>query len=213
MSLENLKLAYARNLKFINPIFFSVVAFLVSLEAGYYFIDANQQHELYIWIIVLLLLRLALDWTARNVIAARGEENSKSKKIYYEIFDKYSELFILGGFMVSRLTNFYFGFLGFISAIIMFVVGYLGKAEGADYAEQGPMCKLGRTILIILTVLAQFLGYKYGKVFLIFDLEKNNVFSWMDLGVCLLFVLCQLTIFLRIRAIKKQVRDDASKQW
>lgn len=213
MSFEDLKLAYARNLKFINPTIFSILALLVSLEAGYYFIDANRQNVLYIWIIVLLLFRLLIDWTGKAVINARGEENSKSKSVYYQIADKYSELFIAGGFMISRLTNFYLGFFGFISAILVMFTGMLGRAEGVDYAKQGPMCKVGRTILIIITVLVQYLGYKYGRPFMIFDLDNNRVFSWMDLGMCFFIVLCQLTIFIRLLAIRKQVKEDETKIW
>ena len=124
MSFEGFKRGFADNLKFINPNILSVLALLVSLEAGYYFLDANKQKFLYLWIVALLLFRLVINWTTKAIMEVRGDDASKN--VYYQIADKYSELFIWGGFMISRLTNFYLGFFTLISMILVGATGRKG---------------------------------------------------------------------------------------
>jgi len=214
MSLEDLRLAYARNLKFINPNILSVLALLVSLETGYYFIDANKQHYLYIWIVVLLLLRLVINWTTKQIIEARGAENKKSYSVYYQITDKWSDIFVVGGFtLLSRISNFLLGYFGFSLALLVMFAGMLGKAEGVDYQKQGPMCKCGRIAIIALAVVAEYIAFKHGRPFMIFDLENSRVYSWMDLGIVIMIVLSLVTLVRRLLAIRKQVQEDQTKEW
>ena len=73
MSFEGFKRGFADNLKFINPNILSVLALLVSLEAGYYFLDANKQKFLYLWIVALLLFRLVINWTTKAIMEVRGD--------------------------------------------------------------------------------------------------------------------------------------------
>ena len=211
MSFEGFKRGYADNLKFINPNILSVLALLVSIETGYYFLDANKQKFLYIWIVVLLLFRLILNWTTKAIMEAR--EDGASKNVYYQIADKYSELFIWGGFMVSRLTNFYLGFFTLISMVLVCIIGLIGKAQGVGCVEYGPMCKLGRTLLLVIILLVEYFCMKHGRPFMIFDLETGKMFSWQDLGAVFLIILAQLTIFIRILEIRKRIQSDESKKW
>ncbi len=211
MSFEGFKRGYADNLKFINPNILSVLALLVSIETGYYFLDANKQKFLYIWIVVLLLFRLILNWTTKAIMEAR--EDGASKNVYYQIADKYSELFIWGGFMVSRLTNFYLGFFTLISMVLVGITGLIGKAQGVGCVKNGPMCKLGRTLLLVIILLVEYFCMKHGRPFMIFDLETGKMFSWQDLGAVFLIILAQLTIFIRILEIRKRIQSDESKKW
>ena len=88
-----------------------------------------------------------------------------------------------------------------------------GKAEGVGCVKNGPMCKVGRTLLLVIILLVEYFCMKHGRPFMIFDLEKGTMFSWQDLGSCILIVLAQLTIFLRILEIRKRVQSDESKKW
>ena len=211
MSFENFKHGYADNMKFINPNILSVLALLVSLETGYYFLYANKTKSLYISIVVLLLFRLVINWTTKLIIEARGSRVSHN--VYYHIADKYSELFIWCGFMFSRLTNPILGLFTLISVVLTDVVGFLGKAAGVGCIKNGPMCKVGRTLLLIIILLVEYFCMKHDKPYMIFDLEKGNIFSWQDLGAVFLIILTQLTIFIRILALKKRVQSDESKKW
>ena len=216
MSLENLRLAFGRNLKFINPNILYVLALLVSLEAGYCFLDANKQQYLYIWIAVLMLLRLAVNWTSKQIVLARGAENKKSYSVYYRLSDIVSELFIISGFTIFSAMPGSFWYLkrfAFLSVLLVMFTGLMGKAAGLDYAKQGPMCKLGRQILIIITILVQYFMFKYASPFIIFNLEKACVYSWMDAGLSLLILLALVTFVRRLLAIRKQIKQDETKEW
>ena len=216
MSLENLRLAFGHNLKFINPNILYVLALLVSLEAGYYFLDANKQQYLYIWIVALILLRLVINWTSKQIVLARGAENKKSYSVYYRLSDIVSELFIIGGFTIFSSmpgTFWYLKRFAFLSVLLVMFTGIMGKAAGLDYAKQGPMCKLGRQILIIVTVLAQYFAFKYSNPFIIFMPENSCVYSWMDAGLSLLILFALVTFVRRLLAIRKQIKQDETKEW
>ena len=212
MSLADVKSVYVKNLKFMHPFFWLSVSFIVSLEIGYFFLYANKNLYMFPAIVLLLLLLIAVNWTFKVTVPARADGNKKSWKIYGGIIEKYSDLFIIGGFMISPLTDIFLGYFGLISWLIVTFTRLYGNVENLD-AQQGPMGKYARWLLIALTALVQLIGFKCGHIYMIFDLENARVYSWMDLGAVLLIILAQITIFRRIFAMRKAVNEDSSAQW
>lgn len=210
MSLTDFKSAYGKTLKFIHPGVWLILSLVVAFEIGYFFLYANRQIFLFGHIISLLLFLIAVNWTANVTAAARGYENNKAWKIYHGITQRYSDLFILGGFMISPLTNIFWGYFALISCIIAKFTGLYGKTINIEVKQYRRYAIL---LLITLITLVQYIGFKCGHIYMIFDLEHARVYSWLDLGAILVIILAQITIFGRILEMRKAVKEKDSTQW
>ena len=217
MALHQLKYPYrkfilpvVKRLTFINPDFVSAVAFFVALGTGYAFYKGNVEPSLFLWIILLIVLRMTLNTMDGVLAIERGDDKKVHGKMVNALPDRYADLFVLAGIVLSPICNDVIGLAALCTVVLVSYSGMLGKALGVSWQGHGPLDKVERLFWYIIIALAQWIGYKNGNPYI-------NVcqysFSYIELGMIIFVVLGQITVIRRTLGMKKEVDENPDMEW
>ena len=166
MALHQLKYPYrkfilpmAKKISFINPDVFSWIAFCVTFITGYFFYMGNQNPQLFLWIIFLIFCRMTLNTLDGVVAIQRGDDSKIHGKIINALPDRYGDLFVVGGILLSPICNDLIGVLGLGTMFLVSYSGMLGKALGVSWQGHGPLDKVERLFLLMIFAALQYWGY------------------------------------------------------
>ena len=217
MALHQLKYPYrkfigpvVKKLTFINPDFISALVFVVALLTGIFFYLGNSNPSLFLWIVLLIVARMTLN-TMDGVLAIEREEDYKIHgKMVNALPDRYSDLFVLSGIVLSPICRDYIGLLGLCTVVLVSYSGMLGKALGVSWQGHGPLDKVERLFLFIIVGVLQWWGYHTGSPYL--NIGEYS-FSYLELCMILFFVLGQITVVRRVLGMKKEVDENPDMEW
>ena len=210
MALHQLKYPYrkfilplAKKISFINPDVFSWMAFAVTFITGYCFYAGNENPKLFLWIILLIFLRMTLNTLDGVVAIQRGDDSRIHGKIINALPDRYGDIFIVGGILLSPICNDFIGLLGLASMFLVSYAGMLGKALGVSWQGHGPLDKVERLVWLIIFAFLQYYGYVHNAPVLDFH---GYHFSYLEICMLLFFVLGQITVLRRVGGIYKEAK-------
>lgn len=217
MALHQLKYPYrdvirpvVKHLTFINPDFISFLAVITAFFTGYYIYVGATCPKAFIYVVLLIFLRMTLN-TMDGVIAIEREQDDRvSGKVMNALPDRYSDLFVLAGLVLSPIVNNVLGLLGLCTVVLVSYSGMLGKALGVSWQGHGPLDKVERFFWLILAVILQYFGYKNGQPRV--ELCSYNL-SYLELLMIVYFVLGQITVLRRFLGIRKEVKEDENLKW
>lgn len=211
MALHQLKYPYrkfilpmAKKLSFINPDVFSWIAFCVTFATGYCFYMGNQNPKLFLWVIFFIFCRMTLNTLDGVVAIQRGDDNKIHGKIINALPDRYGDIFVVGGILLSPICRDYIGLLGLGTMFLVSYSGMLGKALGVTWQGHGPLDKVERLFLLIIFAGLQYWGYANNTptVSLL-----NHSFSYLELCMLIFFVFGQITVLRRVGGINKEAKE------
>jgi archaetidylinositol phosphate synthase len=163
----------------ITPNQITIVGFLVSVVAGYFFFLA-----LPLWGGLLILITGFFDILDGAVAKASGKV-SKFGGVLDSTLDRYSDLVIIGAIILGGLCDPFWGILAMVGSFMVSYVRARGELEGVRMAGVGLMERAER--LIVLTI-AALLGY-----------------TWA--GIIVLALLANLTALQRLYHARKELRS------
>lgn len=217
MALHQLKYPYrkfilpvVKKLTFINPDFVSALAFFVTFATGYCFYKGNANPTLFLWVIVLVFARMTLNTMDGVLAIERGDDKKVHGKMVNALPDRYGDLFVLCGIVLSPICRDYIGLLGLCTVVLVSYSGMLGKALGVSWQGHGPLDKVERLFLFMIIAFAQWLGYKHGQPTV---MVSSYSLSYLELGMLLFLVLGQITVIRRTLGIKKEVDENPDMTW
>lgn len=217
MALHQLKYPYRKfilpvvqKLTFINPDVVSAMAFFVTFATGYCFYKGNADHTLFLWVIVLVVMRMTLNTMDGVLAIERGDDKKVHGKMVNALPDRYGDLFVLCGIALSPICNDIIGLLGLCTVVLVSYSGMLGKALGVSWQGHGPLDKVERLFWLMIIALAQWIGYKNGQPTV--AISSYNL-SYLELGMLLFFVFGQITVVRRTLGIKKEVDEAPDMTW
>ena len=213
MALHQLKYPYRKliskilkPLLFIHPDVFSWSAFVITFMTGYCFYAGNENPKLFLWIILLIFLRMTFNTLDGVIAILRGDDNKIHGKIINALPDRYGDIFIVGGILLSPLCHELIGLLGLGTMFLVSYAGMLGKALGVSWQGHGPLDKVERLFLLMITSALQYIGYTKNEP-TVFWLGHN--LSYLEFCMIAFFILGQITVLRRVRGI---YREDKLKQ-
>lgn len=217
MALHQLKYPYrkillpvVKKLTFINPDLISGIAFFVALATGACFYLGNRNPIFFLWVVILTPLRMTLNTMDGVLAIERGDDKKVHGKIVNALPDRYADLFVLCGIVLSPICNTFIGLLGLCTMVLVSYSGMLGKALGVSWQGHGPLDKVERLVWLIIIAFIQWLGSKNGKP----DIAIGVLhFSYLELGMLLFFVFGQITVIRRTLGIKKEVDQNPDMKW
>lgn len=217
MALHQLKYPYrnvigpiARKLIFINPNVISFIAVLVALLTGYFIFIGSENPVYFLWVLFLIFMRMTLN-TMDGVIAIEREQDNKiCGKVMNALPDRYSDLFVLAGLVLSPLVRDWLGLLGLCSVVLVSYSGMLGKALGVSWQGYGPLDKVERFFWLIIAVTCQYFGCKYGNPTV--SIFSHN-FSYLEILMLIYLILGQITVIRRYLGIRKEVKENPDMEW
>ena len=151
MALHQLKYPYRKfilpvvsKLTFINPDFISWVAFFVAMFTGYAFYKAGSCPCWYLWIILLIVARMTLNTMDGVLAIERGDDKKVHGKMMNALPDRYADLFVLCGIVLSSDCRVTIGLAALCTVVLVSYSGILGKALGVSWQGHGPLDKVER---------------------------------------------------------------------
>ena len=208
MALHQLKYPYRefinktlKPLLVINTDVFSWLAFVITFITGYFFYVANENPTLFLWILLLIFLRMTFNTLDGVIAIKRGDDNKIHGKIINALPDRYGDLFVVGGILLSPICNDVIGLMGLGTMFLVSYSGMLGKALGVSWQGHGPLDKVERLFLLIIFSILQYVGYSKGKPTIQW---LNYDLSYLEICMIIFFVFGQITVIRRVMAIYKE---------
>ena len=208
MALHQLKYPYRefinktlKPLLWINPDVFSWLAFVITFITGYFFYAANENPTLFLWILLLIFLRMTFNTLDGVIAIKRGDDNKIHGKIINALPDRYGDLFVVGGILLSPICNDVIGLMGLGTMFLVSYSGMLGKALGVSWQGHGPLDKVERLFLLIIFSILQYVGYSKGEPTIQW---LNYDLSYLEICMIIFFVFGQITVIRRVMAIYKE---------
>jgi archaetidylinositol phosphate synthase len=148
----------ANALKGVDPNLISVVALVLALVVGILTYYSFEDWELLLPIIsILVLVSGFLDALDGKVARLAGKAGKRGDFIDH-VFDRYADIFMIGGVVVSSWCNVYLGILALLGVLMTSYMGTQAQALGIGRMYAGLLGRADRIVLMFLVPLVQW-GY------------------------------------------------------
>jgi archaetidylinositol phosphate synthase len=148
----------ANALKGVDPNLISVVALVLALVVGILTYYSFEDWELLLPIIsILVLVSGFLDAVDGKVARLVGKAGKRGDFIDH-VFDRYADIFMIGGVVVSSWCNIYLGILALLGVLMTSYMGTQAQALGIGRMYAGLLGRADRIVLMFLVPLVQW-GY------------------------------------------------------
>jgi len=188
----------------VHPDVISYAAVAVALGTGMCFYFGSGTPSLFLWAILLTLLRMGLNTLDGVMAIERGHLRLKGE-VVNALPDRYSDVFVVAGIALSPLCRDWLGIAGLSSMFLVSYTGMLGKALTVSWQHHGPLGKVERLVILMVFSALQFVRSPGGNVIDWFGVRATPL-EW---AMGLFLVLGQITVFKRLRG---QLREMAKKE-
>ncbi|MBP7215978.1 MAG: CDP-alcohol phosphatidyltransferase family protein [Candidatus Omnitrophica bacterium] len=195
----------AKALRPVHPDIVSYAAVIVACATGFCFLYAKHNQWLLLVAIVLTFARMTLN-TLDGIMAINRGSLRLEGEIVNALPDRYSDIFVMLGIAFSGYCNVYIGAIAAVSVLLVSYAGMLGKAIGLSWQHDGPLGKVERLMLIMVMCGLQFAVTRYwqGEISLF-----SQQFSVITLVMLWFIISAQLTVFNRLQATLKEIKEKA----
>lgn len=199
----------ARKMINVNPNMISWAGLILALVCGIIFYCSAQNDLLLIVGAVAVLVSGYFDALDGKVAKLAGKAGRKGDYLDH-VFDRYADVFMIGGVAVSAWCNPYLGMLALIGVLLTSYMGTQAQAIGAPRLYAGLLGRADRVVLSTLFPIIQFVmsAMGYGS----FDIAGYNI-NWMEIMMIWFAVVGNLTAIQRgiITWHNLCAEDDAGK--
>ena len=148
----------ANALKGVDPNLISVIALVLALVVGILTYYSFEDWQLLLPIIsILVLVSGFLDAVDGKVARLAGKAGKRGDFIDH-VFDRYADIFMIGGVVVSSWCNIYLGILALLGVLMTSYMGTQAQALGIGRMYAGLLGRADRIVLMFLVPLVQW-GY------------------------------------------------------
>jgi len=173
----------------VNPNMISWAGLILAFLSGLLFYFSFEHHYLLIIGAIVVLISGYFDALDGKVAKLAGKASFKGDYLDH-VFDRYADVFMIGGVAVSAWCNPYIGLLALIGVLLTSYMGTQAQAIGAPRLYAGLLGRADRVVLSTLFPIIQFimlsLGYSIINV-------AGYSFSWMEIMMVWFAVVGNLT--------------------
>ena len=120
-------------------------------------------------------------------------------------FDRYADVFILGGIMFSPYCNWMFGFFAIVGILLTSYMGTQAQAIGIGRLYSGVMGRAERMVILMFIPLIQFGALFYDKA------GNIGPYTPFEYTMILFAVMGNITAVQRIYLVHKQLKKEGKK--
>ncbi len=166
----------AKKLINVNPNMISWIGLILAFLSGLLFYFSYDHHSLLLLGALLVIVSGYFDALDGKVAKLSGKASSKGDYLDH-VFDRYADVFMIGGVAVSAWCNPYLGMLALVGVLLTSYMGTQAQAVGAPRLYAGLLGRADRVVLSTLFPIIQFImilaGYTY--------IEIGDIsISWME---------------------------------
>ena len=191
----------AQLLKGISPNTFTYLSIIFAIMTGYFYYLTNYSDSYLLLAFILLFLSSLFD--ALDGWVARLTDNTSIKGDFLDhVFDRYSDIFILGGITFSPYCPVEIGFIATISVIM---VSYLGTQAEAELGIRNYGSWLGRADRLTLLIFASIFQYILTAFFSIYEILSFYVLGWL---MIFFIIIGNISAFQRFQDTLEKISDE-----
>lgn len=183
----------ARRLINVNPNMISWIGLILAFISGLLLYMSYDNHYLLIAGAIMVIVSGYFD--ALDGKVAKLADKASAKGDYLDhVFDRYADIFMIGGVAISAWCNPYIGMLALVGVLLTSYMGTQAQAVGAPRLYAGLLGRADRVVLSTLFPIIQFvmLYFGYGS-FTILEIE----FTWMEVMMLYFAIVGNLTAIQR----------------
>lgn len=183
----------AKRLINVNPNMISWAGLLLALLCGVIFYLSAGRDWLLVAGAVMVLVSGYFDALDGKVAKLAGKAGRKGDYLDH-VFDRYADVFMIGGVAFSAWCNPYLGMLALVGVLLTSYMGTQAQAIGAPRLYAGLLGRADRVVLSTLFPLIQFvmMSIGYGS----FDIMGFNI-NWLEIMMLWFAVVGNLTAIQR----------------
>ena len=179
----------ARKLINVNPNYISWLGLILAFLSGLIFYLSFEIHYLLLVGAAVVLISGYFDALDGKVAKLAGKASVKGDYLDH-VFDRYADVFMIGGVAVSAWCNPYIGMLALIGVLLTSYMGTQAQAVGAPRLYAGLLGRADRVVLSTLFPVIQFImiwaGYPLIEI-------SGYSLSWMEIMMIWFAVVGNLT--------------------
>ena len=179
----------AKRLINVNPNYISWIGLLLAFVAGLFFYLSSEQNLLLLAGAAVVLLSGYFDALDGKVAKLAGKASNKGDYLDH-VFDRYADVFMIGGVAVSAWCNPYIGILALVGVLLTSYMGTQAQAVGAPRLYAGLLGRADRVVLSTLFPIIQFIMIALGYPALEFS---DFSITWLEIMMIWFAVVGNLT--------------------
>lgn len=151
----------AKKLINVNPNIISWIGLILAFVSGLLLYFSFEYH--YLLIIGALVVLISGYFDALDGKVAKLANKASKKGDYLDhVFDRYADVFMIGGVAVSAWCNPYLGILALVGVLLTSYMGTQAQAVGAPRLYAGLLGRADRVVLSTLFPIIQFVMIQFG---------------------------------------------------
>jgi archaetidylinositol phosphate synthase len=160
----------AKRLRNVEPNTLTWVAFIFAVLAGFFFFLNDKW---FLFLAVLCILGNALFDALDGKVAKITGKTSKRGDFLDHVLDRYADVFIIGGIMLSAHCDWVIGLLALLGVIFASYMGTQAQALGCGRDYGGILGRADRLVILIIVPMIQFVVYMQldGRLWLFTPIE------------------------------------------
>jgi len=181
----------AKRLINVNPNMISWVGLILAFLAGLLFFfsfDVERNYFLLVGAAVVLVSGY-FDALDGKVAKLAGKASRKGDYLDH-VFDRYADIFMIGGVAVSAWCNPYIGLLALVGVLLTSYMGTQAQAVGAPRLYAGLLGRADRVVLSTIFPIVQFIMIYVGYSYIVIG---DISLSWMEIMMIWFAVVGNLT--------------------
>jgi archaetidylinositol phosphate synthase len=181
----------AKRLINVNPNMLSWVGLILAFLAGllFFFSFESERHYFLLVGAVVVLISGYFDALDGKVAKLAGKASNKGDYLDH-VFDRYADIFMIGGVAVSAWCNPYIGILALVGVLLTSYMGTQAQAVGAPRLYAGLLGRADRVVLSTIFPIIQFIMILAGYAFI--EIGEFSI-SWMEIMMIWFAVVGNLT--------------------
>ena len=182
----------AKRLINVNPNYISWIGLLLAFVAGLFFYLSFEYNLLLLAGAAVVLLSGYFDALDGKVAKLAGKASNKGDYLDH-VFDRYADVFMIGGVVVSAWCTWYNPYIGILALIGVLLTSYMGtqaQAVGAPRLYAGLLGRADRVVLSTVFPIIQFIMIVLGYPALEFS---GFSITWLEIMLIWFAVVGNLT--------------------
>lgn len=179
----------AKKLINVNPNIISWIGLILAFVSGLLLYLSFEYHYLLIVGAIVVLVSGYFDALDGKVAKLAGKASDKGDYLDH-VFDRYADVFMIGGVAVSAWCNPYLGLLALVGVLLTSYMGTQAQAIGAPRLYAGLLGRADRVVLSTLFPIIQFIMMHFGYASI--DIGGFSI-TWLEIMMLWFAVVGNLT--------------------
>lgn len=184
----------ARKMINVNPNHVSWLALILAFISGLLLYLSFDNHPLLILAAVMVLVSGYFDALDGKIAKLAGKASRRGDYLDH-VFDRFADVFMIGGVAISAWCNPYLGMLALVGVLLTSYMGTQAQAVGAPRLYAGLLGRADRIVLMTLFPVLQYVALRFGYgSFQIMDWD----ITWVEIMMLWFAIVGNLTAVQRV---------------